>query len=341
MKLWGKDHTRRELEALTGDLRQIADIELQTLADGPGTGVRVATVRTGGGLEFPVLLDRGMDLGHATYKGIPLTWHSPVGATHPHRAETSGAGWLRTFPGGLLSLCGLTNIGPPSLDVVNGEEIGLHGRISQAQARRVSTDSQWSGDEWMLTLRGVVEEAALFRHKLSLERTIEVVPGVPGFRLTDRVRNFGASPAPLMLLYHCNFGWPLLSASSRVTSPATKVEPRDAAAAPGIGQWSSFGEPTVGFQEQVFFHQMPKNAAVAVRLENPHLGIGIQLAFDSAQLDHFTQWKQAGFGDYVLGLEPGNCSPIGQTAALAQQGLPMLEAGETKEFRLDFSCFDL
>ena len=59
MKLWGKDHTRRELEALTGDLRQIADIELQTLADGPGTGVRVATVRTGGGLEFPVLLEIG------------------------------------------------------------------------------------------------------------------------------------------------------------------------------------------------------------------------------------------------------------------------------------------
>jgi len=42
-------------------------------------GCRVAEVRTGSGLTFSVLLDRGMDIGPAAYKGLPLAWVSPTG----------------------------------------------------------------------------------------------------------------------------------------------------------------------------------------------------------------------------------------------------------------------
>jgi len=341
MLLWGKEYTRRELESLTGDLRQIADIELSNRADGPEAGVRQALVRTGGGLEFPVILDRGLDLGHATYKGIPLTWYSPAGVTHPHRFELQGAGWLRTFPGGLLSLCGLTNVGPATSDRFTGEEVGLHGRASSLQARQVSTESLWRGEEWTLQLKGTVQDAALFRHRLSLRRTLEIVPGVPGFKLTDRIRNFGSVPAPLMLLYHCNFGWPFVGPQTRFVSPAADVVPRDEAAAPGLGRWREFSAPQPGFREQVFFHRLPRQRQVTATVENPELRIAVDLKFDTSQLDHLTQWKQSGAGDYVLGIEPGNCPPVGQEEAEAQGELPLLPAGEERSFSLEILCRDL
>jgi len=336
MKLWGKDYTRQQLEALTGDLRQIADIELQTRSEGTEAGTRQAWIRTGAGLDFPVHLDKGMDLGHATFRGIPLTWHSPSGPAHPHRAELEGAGWLRGFSGGLLSLCGLTNAGPPSRDTATGETIGLHGRIGATQARRVSVESRWEGDEWKLVLKGTMEEAALFRHRLTLERTLEVIPGVPGFRMNDRIRNFGGEPAPLMLLYHCNFGWPLLSPEARLISPATKVLARDTAAQSGLEHWSEFGPPVAGWKEQVFFHQLPESQKVTATLENRPLGIAIDLSFNSGECPLLTQWKQTGYGDYVLGIEPGNCLPIGQEAAAKAGNLPWLAPGETKEVHLEF-----
>src|SRR5258708_40036968 len=102
MKIWGQDLSRREVEGYVGDLRQVADIRLATLDDGMERGVRVADVRTGSGFDFTVLLDRGMDIGVATYNGIPLSWQSGTGAAHPSRYEPGGLGWLHTFHGGVL-----------------------------------------------------------------------------------------------------------------------------------------------------------------------------------------------------------------------------------------------
>ena len=41
------------------------------------------STRTGGGLAFTVLIDRGLDIGPADYKGIPLAWQSGTGAADP------------------------------------------------------------------------------------------------------------------------------------------------------------------------------------------------------------------------------------------------------------------
>ena len=39
---------------------------------------------------------------------------------------------------------------------------------------------------------------------------------------------------------------------------------------------------------------------------------GLVISFDKTTLDRFTQWKMMGEGEYVLGLEPGNCTPDGR-----------------------------
>ncbi len=284
MDLWGRQFTRRELESYTGDLRQIADIRLATLDDGAERGVRVADVRTGSGLDFTVMLDRAMDIGNTVYNGIPIAWHSGTGAAHPSRFEPSARGWLRTFPGGLLALCGLTQAGAASEpDPENGEALTLHGRIGNTPAHDVRIERVWDGEErWTLRLSGIVDEANLFHHRLRLERTLEITPGEPQITIQDRVRNMGGEAAPLMMLYHCNFGWPLLSPDSELISPADEVTPRDAAAEPGIGSWNTMQAPTPGYAEQVFFHKIvPTDTPQVAALLNCPLGLGIEVIFDS------------------------------------------------------------
>ena len=343
IKLWEKDYKEADLEARLGDRRQLADIQLCTLADGSGAGMRVARLVTCSGFDVEILLDRGMDLGQARYRGIPLTWRGPGGLFHPHRAEQSGKGWVRAFNGGLMSLCGLDNIGPPSRDVILSNEIGQHGRVTYAQAEDVSLLR--NGETGVLGLAGTLMLGSLGGHKLRVDRTLETTVGGTGLRLYDRIRNVGGIKAPLMVLYHSNFGWPLVSEDMTLTSPALQIEPRDEPAVRGRESWDRFSVPQAGFEEQVFFHGLAPaaqpNTFVSARIENRHLGIGVELSFDSYTLTHLTQWKLCGHGDYLLGVEPGNSPPIGQEEAHRARALPFLEPGESVEFRMEWRCYDL
>ena len=338
MRWWGYDLTQRELEGFAADLRQVADIRLVTLDDGMERGGRAAICRSGAGLSFTVLLDRGLDIGHADFKGIPLAWQSGTGAADPARHEPVGLGWLRTFHGGLLALCGLTNAGhsmDAAVDPVNGEALGLHGRVGTIPAYDIRIERAVSDAGIVLRLHGTVDEVSLFGPKLRLQRTLEFDGGGQEIRITDTVRNFGGVPAPLMVLYHLNFGFPLLSPQSVMTSPAANITPRDAVAEPGVGEWSQFHAPVPGYSEQVFWHVItPGSGVVEATLTNPTLGLGIAVRFDSSTLTHMTEWKQMGFGDYVLGIEPGNCLPVGRAKARSQGLLKELPPGESVTFSL-------
>ena len=71
-RLWGREWSREELEQRVGDLSQIAGVRLVELADGKERGVRAAEVKTGSGLSFTVLIDRGLDISTAEYNGKAL-----------------------------------------------------------------------------------------------------------------------------------------------------------------------------------------------------------------------------------------------------------------------------
>lgn len=341
MRWWGTELSRRELEGYAVDLRQLADIRLVTLDDGPERGVRAALCRTGGGLAFTVLIDRGLDIGAADYKGIPLAWQSGTGAANPARFEPAGLGWLRTFHGGLLALCGLTTAGYSAdrpVDPETGEVLGLHGRIGTIPAYDVQIERRVRDDGITLRLHGTVDEVSLFGHKLRLQRTLEFDGGGAEIRISDTVRNFGGLPAPLMILYHLNFGFPLLSPESVMASTATHVNPRDATAEKGIHSWSTFQPPQPGYAEQVFWHELDQaQPAAEATLINPALGLGMAVRFDARTLTHLTEWKQMGFGDYVVGIEPGNCQPVGRAVAREQGGLKELAPGESTTFTLSLA----
>jgi hypothetical protein len=188
---------------------QVGGIETSVLDNGPGKGVRIAWINTGSGLRFKVVLDRAMDIAEAFHNQYGLSWISHTGVTAPDASAISGINWLNSFGGGLLTTCGLTHVGGPEKDS-NGER-GLHDRISNIQASIesiVQPDLRSSQPEMSIT--GRVLQSTVFGPHLELRRTISAKLGQSIISVRDEVTNLGNTPAPHMLLYHFNFGWPLV-----------------------------------------------------------------------------------------------------------------------------------
>jgi hypothetical protein len=338
--LFNRTWTRAELSDYVGDLSQVAGIRLAEWADGVERGLRVAEVCTGSGLAFSVLLDRGMDIGPASYKGMPLAWVSPTGWGHPMYYDPQGSGWLRTFGAGLLTGCGLTYLGAAGDDA--GEPLGLHGRLSNLPSSHVRVEQAWQGDECSFWVEGEMRQASVFGENLRLTRRITVALGGNRISLHDRVENLGVTASPLMILYHINLGFPFLDESSQVVTEAHAVEARDAAAEPGLGDWMRFQKPTAGYAEQVFYHDLPMdtNGWASIQLVNPTRQLGLRVGFKKDTLPNLVEWKMMGQGTYVLGLEPANCRVGGRSQERRRGSLQTLQPGEQREFQVEIEVME-
>ena len=111
-KVFNKQYTKRELKSYIGDMSQIADARYSEIKTGRGKGVSVVDMKTGGGLNISVLPDRGMDLAWAEYKGVPFGYISNTGVVSPAFFDENGMNYFRNFTAGLLTTCGLCNVGP-------------------------------------------------------------------------------------------------------------------------------------------------------------------------------------------------------------------------------------
>lgn len=341
VRLYGNELTRAEFERLTGNIDQIGGVLPFELTDGPARGVRALRFDTGSGLHVTALADRALDLAHADFGGVPLCWRSPNGTIAPTYAESDDDRWLRTFFGGLLTTCGLTNFGPPGEDA-HGDH-GLHGRVNGLPARQVECRQAWQGDEYMLEVSGTITESRVFGEHLVLRRRLRTHLGSSSLWLEDTVTNQGFDRTPHMLLYHCNVGFPLLGPGARVYTSHTGIRPRDEAARRGLEHWDQVVGPQPGFAEQVFIHspQPCRDGRAVAAVVNDHLrdgaGLGLAVYFDPQQLPALIQWRMLGQGTYVMGLEPANCPTIeGRIEAERQGTLPYLEPGEQRSYHLEF-----
>jgi hypothetical protein len=341
----GRTWTREALRALVGDVAQVAAARSVVLADGKADGVRAVEVDTGGGFAFTVLPGRGMDIPRASYRGAALAFFSGTGITHPAYYEEPGLGWLRSFYAGLLTTCGITSAGSPSTD--QGRSFGLHGRYSNAAAEDVCVQQGWEGDEYLMRISGRVREAMAMNEHLVLTRTIETRLGSRGFRLRDEVENRGFEAQPLMLLYHFNYGFPILAAGARIVAPVRRTTPRDdeARADRGVEESLAIGEPVCGYREKVFFHELAADAdgRTFVGLANDDVGgspLAIVERFSVKELPVFIEWKMMRKGFYVLGLEPANVTPLGRGVLRERGGLPMIAGQQTFSVTVDLEILD-
>ena len=301
---------------------QICGVEEHRLVGGKGDGMRLLEVRNGRGLAFTVSADRCADISRLTFGGVNYGYFAPCGYVAPAYYEREGAGFLNGFTAGFLTTCGLTTVGAPGKD--GDDLLPLHGTISNTPCETIS----WHQQDEDIIIEAVVVDARLFGHKLKLRREIRCSTVSNVLTLTDEIENEGDEESPLMVLYHINIGYPMLSETTVLHIPSCNVVPREAHSAEGLGSWNVLLPPTPGFTEQCYYHTLHgKEGSVSVW--NPVIGRGLDILFDTQSLDHFTQWKQMGVRDYVLGLEPGNCGPEGRVKTRQSGELKTLQPGKT------------
>ena len=136
-----------------------------------------------------------------------------------------------------------------------------------------------------------------------------------------------------MLLYHMNMGYPLLSERSVVNISSKEVKPRNEHAAKDLDTWAKVLPPTPGFEEQCYYHRFEGQGQASVY--NPDIGKKLEISFNTKELWNLTEWKMMGLHDYVLGLEPGNCTPDGRDVMRKDGKLQTLLPGEVKSFTFE------
>ncbi len=337
--LFGKDYTRDELLKRVGDISQLGGVRAIELADGSGRDVRAAQFTTGSGLNFTVLIDRGLDISAADYCGQSLCWRSSTGETHPAFYEPEGLGWLRGFYGGLLITCGMTCMGAPNID--QEKALGLHGRVSNIPAQNVYMDGEWQDDDFVMWIQGKVRETAVFQENLVLTRKIWARLGEKRLFIDDVVENAGYSTTENMMLYHINGGFPAVDEGSEILAPFLKTEPRDEEAKVGQEKFFMFQGPTPGFKERVYYHDVAEDeqgyvhSALINKGFNHGEGFGFYVKYRKEQLPVLVEWKMNGEGTYVAGMEPGTNTANGRSYEREQGRLILLEPGESRFYNLE------
>ncbi|MBX6320604.1 MAG: aldose 1-epimerase family protein [Rhodospirillaceae bacterium] len=354
--LFGRDCTRAELARRFGSSSQVFGVRLATLGDGPERGVRVLTFRTGTGLGFEVMVDRGFDIGSVTYGGAAIGWHSPTGFRSPwlHEADSEqGLGWLRSFSG-FMNTCGLDHVMGPASEPADHYnypyrrtvEHGLHGRAAYIPARLVGYGERWDGDRCVLWCEGEVVQAAVFGENLHLTRRIEAEVGTSVITVSDRVENRGFRRTPHALNYHVNIGWPVVDEGTLFLAPVRRtVWTAHTPGATAVGPQVQ-AAPQRDFREQVYAYETAPgpDGLVPAALVNKALtladgtrGLGFLLEFDPRQLPALWQWQNLQEGDYVVGIEPCTVFPGTREEQKARGEIRWLEHGQGCDYGLRFS----
>jgi len=335
------DHYIEAISILPNDVGGLASgysITKRRLHGGLRDGVDVIEVDNGN-FRFVAVPTRGMGVWRARLGDVQLGWRSPVrGPVNPAfvpLSEAGGLGWLDGFDE-LLVRCGLESNGAPEFNDDGTLRYPLHGKIANIPAHKVLASVD--GREGRIELTGVVDEARLFFNKLRLTSTYVTTVGQPGMTLIDTVTNISAEPAELELLYHINFGTPLLDAGSKVVLPVRRLAPRDAVAAGTVDQWDTYGPETPGVSESVFFMQLAGDQEGNTRalLRNAAGNQGVSLLFNTQQLPYFTLWKnpQAAIDGYVTGLEPGINFPNCKSFEKQQGRVVVLQPQQSLRFEI-------
>ena len=315
-------------------------IEKRRLYGGVSDGVDIITVDNGQ-LSFIVVPTRGMGIWKGEYQGIFLGWKSPVkNPVHPRHINLEargGLGWLDGF-NEMIVRCGLSNFGAPGVDVITDNMgrkkeimLTLHGKIANIPASTVRVEIGLKAP-FKLEIEGVVYERSMFGSHLKLTSSIMTTLGSNSLTISDTVENLRGVPDEMQLLYHCNYGSPILEEGASFIAPIEKVAPRDSVAAKSIEDFKNYGPPQSDFVEQVYFMNLIPDGKgnTTVVLTNRNRDKAISLKYPVKSLPCFTQWKNtSSFEDgYVTGLEPGTSFPNPKPFERKRGRIIVLKPGE-------------
>ena len=329
-----------ELRKRCNDLNAFCGIKDYLYNDGPSRGMRAFDLKNGRNVQMTITADRGMDIPEFTFKGINIALHNKVGVRSPYLyVEDAATGFLKQFHGGLLTTCGITYAGAAGVD--EGKELGLHGPVNNLPAEKVGAYVDYEGDERVLKVCGEVHESEVFGTDMLMKREFTLHSESDKLCIKDTVINQSFAKQPVMLVYHVNFGYPILDDGAKCYFSATKIAPRTDFAEEGMHNYADMEEPGVGRDEQCYYHteQLEEGEGFAM-LHNEKLGIAAIVRFDKAVFPLMCEWKCMRAGEYALGLEPTTSGVVNRSVARELGDLTYLEAGEEREYNVSIEVTD-
>lgn len=325
--------------AYCGNSYQLFGVEEQRLVGGRADGLRVLEVKNGRGLQMSILLDRGCGIARLSYKGVNCSFLSATGLRHPAYFEYQQGSFDRCFHAGFLTNSGIFNVGVGGID--EGEELLLHGDLDNIPATSFGYDVVTDDDgKSFIEIKATILIERIGYHKITLKRTFRVALEDDYFTIHDEFTNTGHTTAPMMILYHMNMGYPLLDQDAKLFVNSASIKPRNEFAAPETAKWNEILPPTPGYQERCYYHNFAKKADAVAAIYQPKEDTGLAISFDSAQLPFFCEWKQYGYRDYTLGLEPGNSHCDGRAKMRAENALETIAPKQVKKYDVKVSLFN-
>lgn len=308
--------------------------------DGPARGLRAFDLKNGNNIEMTFLADRGLDIPSFSYKGANIGLNNKVGVRSPYLyVENGGSGFLKQFYGGMLTTCGITYAGGAGED--EGKQLGLHGPFDNIPAQNVCAKIDYEGDERVIRVSGDVREVEVFGTDMVMHREFTLHSESDKLEIKDVVTNESFEKQPVMLIYHMNFGYPMLDAGAKCYFSGTHIEPRTPFAEEGMHNYSEMEEACVGRDEQCYYHTChPENGEGFAMLHNEKLGCAAIIRFDAKVFPLMCEWKCMCAGEYALGLEPTTSGVVNRSEARALGNLTYLEAGESREYNISLEMTD-
>lgn len=324
------DHTQVETGA-----EGAWSVRKYSLHGGRQEGVDVVEVDNGA-LSFTVIPTRGMNVHQLRCGEVRLGWDSPVreivNPSFINPADRGGLGWLDGF-NEWMARCGYEFAGHPGED---GERLlTLHGKASNLPASKLEVIV----DGKRIHVRGRVEETMFKFADLEMVTDISTEIGSTAVRFDDTLTNRGANRQEFEIIYHSNYGPPLLEKGSRFVAPVKSVRPFDERAAEELGDYPVYAGPTEGYGETVYCMELnaDRDGRTSVLLHNAQATRGVAMSYRVDSLPFFTLWKNTDVGEkgYVTGLEPGSGYPYNRAVERERGRLASLEPGEARRFLID------
>lgn len=192
-----------------------------------------------------------------------------------------------------------------------------------------------------IRVRGLVKESTFKKADLQTMTELRYVPGSNSFSLHDVLTNHADYPHDYQIIYHSNFGKPILEEGARFMAPIASISPFNDYAKAGLKTWQTYAGPTKGFDEMVFNMQplADENHQTLAAVVNKAGDKGASIQFDTRQLPVLTLWKNTDTEKqgYVTGIEPGTSYAYPVTIEREQKRVKQLQPGASTQFDLTYT----
>jgi len=320
---------------LIGNFNQLVKARRFTLREGASDGVQVVELHNQSGLYLTCIEDHCLNIYDFSYKGVNCAFQTKNGLKS-NKFFNGGCGEFSYYwPAGMLYTCGIANVGTPVNE--NGIFHPQHGRIGMTPAENVSVEKNGDG----IVVKGTMRDSLLCGHNMELKREIRFPSEGKEVQIRDTVTNLEPMAEPMMILYHCNFGYPLLAPGVRmVKGSGDIIDNLGSGVAPqncGIVE-----EPKTDKVEEVYCHTNTpdENGYGYAAIINDELELGCYVKYKMDTLPLMMQWKNLCTHDYCVGLEPSNSYILGREKEREHGTLPILEPYESKVYEVAIGILD-